>query len=142
MTQAVRIARYLRPAAAALNMWVSAEAGVRTSGRGVLRPAVVVARGEPPYDGIVSDGLVLLVELEENLAGRWVSLSPRAIWAPHGSGLLQITAAGRTILPAGANLTVPRFPGLTMSGDLLAPAVEEARVIDLRAKRASMQHPH
>jgi hypothetical protein len=140
--QAARIARHLRPAAAALNMWVSAEAGVRSPAAGVLRPAVVVARGEPPYDGIADQGVVLIVELEQRLAERWVSPSLRAIWAPRGHGTMQITVEGRTDLPAGAELTVPGFPTLSMPGELLVPATEEAEIIDLGAKRASMRHRH
>ena len=117
-THAARIARHLRPAAALISAWVSTEAGVRTTD-GVLRPAVMVATGEPPYDGVVTGGIVLIVELQPHLVGRWAGADVPEVWAPWGRGAVAITGANARIVPAADVLVADRYPSLTLPVSVL-----------------------
>ena len=117
-THAARIARHLRPAATAMDAWVSTEAAVRTAD-GLLQPAAVVATGEPPYDGVITDGIVLVIELQPQLVGRWAVADVPEVWAPWGRGAVAITGANARIVPAADVLVADRHPSLTLAVSLL-----------------------
>ena len=128
-TSATRIARQLRAGGSA-GTWVSTEAGVRTATGEVLRPAVLVATGEPPYDGIVADSVVLVVELDSQLAQRWRGARVGEVWAPCGGGAVCIRGAAARIVPAGDTLAADRDPSLTVPVALLCPAAAEGGTPD------------
>ncbi len=126
---ATRVARCLRAAAAGIGGWVSCEASVRTSNDMVLRPAVVVAIGDPPYDGVATTGVVLVVEMHPHLASRWAGTGVPAVWAPSGPSAVVATAAGRKLVAPGHLLTVPGHPALEMPADVLLFARAEGIVV-------------
>lgn len=124
-TQAARIARALRGGAALAGAWVSTEAAVRTDNGTVLRPAVVVATCDPPYDGILSDGVLLVVELHSEHVQRWSGAAVGAVWAPWGAGAVAISGTSARIVPAGGTLMAEQHPELTAPVELLRPPGEE-----------------
>ena len=130
---ASRIARHLTPGAIAAEAWVSTQAAYRVDATTVWRPAVLVGAGEPPYDGEVTTGVLLVVELELRLAARWQSRSLPAVWAPWSSGVVALTPRNREIVAPTDVLTVPGHPSLTLPAALLARPAGEGVVLDLHA---------
>ena len=124
-TQAARLARELRPGAALADAWVSTEAAVRSQDGTVLRPAVVVATCDPPYDGILSGGVLLVVELRSDHLQRWVRVAVGEVWAPWGAGAVAMSGTSARIVPADGTLVVGRHPELTAAVALLRPPHEQ-----------------
>lgn len=128
---ATRIARLLRPAAEAAGAWVSTEAAVQLTGRPLLRPAVVVVRGEPPYDGVATRPPLLVVEFDPAKVARWAGVRGTTVWARCGDDAIEIRGRTRRVRRRGEHLTVPNRSEFTLPvGELLrGPAV--ANVIQL-----------
>ena len=103
---ATRIARLLRPAALRIDAWVSTEAAVQLPGHPLLRPAVLVAAGDPPYDGVALTPPLLVVELDAEKVARWLPLGLAAVWGPDGAGVVEISQGVRRIRTPGEHLTV------------------------------------
>ena len=120
---ASRIARLLRPAAVGKGAWVSTEAGVRQTGGAVLRPAVMVARGALPYDGIVDDPPLLVIETGPAQVARWYDACARAVWGSAGDTAVVLARGGRRQVARTKHLTVPGHPWLRLpAAELLRPA--------------------
>lgn len=81
---AARLARLLRPAAAAAGAWVSAEAAVRVAPEQLWHPALVVALGDLPPDGVADSMPLLVVECDFERFGRWLEVPRARVWAPSG----------------------------------------------------------
>lgn len=111
---AARIARLLRPGAHAAGGWVSCEAVVRTAAGALLDPAVVVVSGEPPYDGIVEDGVLLVVETDADLAARWDATAAGTVWAPSADGAVIVHGGISRRVAADGQLTVAGHPLLVI----------------------------
>ena len=117
-----RIARLLRAAAAGKRAWVSTEAGVRLADGQVIAPAVLVALGDLPYDGITDDPPLLVVELAPERIARWYDVGARAVWGPDGDRALVISRGARRRIARDKPLTVPGHPWLRMpAAELLRP---------------------
>ena len=121
-TQASRIARHLRAGAATIDAWVSTEAAGRAQDGAVWRPAVVVASCEPTYDGIIGDGVLLVVELRTELVQRWASTKVEEAWAPWGNGAVAINGSAARIVPGGDVLAAQKHPVLTAPVSLVHPS--------------------
>ena len=119
---ASRIARLLRPAAVAKGAWVSTEGGVRVAADTVLRPAVMVALGPLPYDGIVDDPPLLVVETDPDRVARWYDVGARAVWGRSTSQAVVLARGGRRMVARDKHLTVPGHPWLRLPAtELLRP---------------------
>lgn len=129
--QAARIARHLTGGAIAADAWVSTQAAYRLDAATLLRPAVMVVAGEPPYDGVVTGGVAAVIELDSRLAQRWLPCDVGVIWAPHGDGVIALAGGSRSVIAASAVLTVPGYPSLTLPAELLARTPGEGTVLDL-----------
>ena len=106
---AARIARALDPAARTVPAWVSAEALVRVerSPDTALRPAVAVVRGDLPCDGVVDEGLLVVVELDHHRFEVWRDAGVGTVWLPQDRNV--VVAAGDTtsLVEAGGRLRLP-----------------------------------
>lgn len=94
---AARLARALRPAAEAVGAWVSAEALVRLhrDPDTALRPTVAVVSGQLPYDGVVDEGLLLVVEVDLARADVWREAGVAGIWVPQTRCVLVVDGPSR-----------------------------------------------
>lgn len=112
---AARIARALAPVAQTAGAWVSSEALVRLERDPdtTLRPPVVVAGGDVPYDGVVDDGVLLVVELDERRLDVWREAGVGVVWLPRSRSV--VVAAGDTARVVGPDATL-RLPGGTAGG--------------------------
>lgn len=128
---ASRIARLLRPAAGAKGAWVSTEAGVRLATGTILRPAVLVALGQLPYDGIVDDPVLLVVETDPDRVARWYDAGARAVWGSDGNAGLVVARGSRRRVARGKHLTVPGHPWLRLPAAELLRAPSVGNVIHL-----------
>ena len=129
--RAMDLARRLRAATGGRDLWVSTEAAVRVGGQ-LFRPPVLVAKGHPPYDGILLTPPLLVVELRGHDANRWESLASTTVWAPDeptGSAVVVHKGRRRSVKP-GADLSVPRYPYLRLKADLVCGGAP-APVVDL-----------
>jgi hypothetical protein len=117
---AIRLARLLRPAAAAAGAWVSTQARVRTAA-GLLWPDLLVATGELPVDGILDGPPLLVVELTPAGLLRWADVAEAVVWGVAAQG--GVLLAGGALTTVAARLTVPGAPWLTLPvGQLLDAA--------------------
>lgn len=110
---AARIARVLAPVAQAAGAWVSAEALVRLERNPdtALRPGVVVVRGDAPYDGVVDEGVLLVVELDEERLEVWRDAGMGAVWLPRPRGVVVAAGAATRVVGADATLLLPGGDG-------------------------------
>ena len=130
---ASRIARHLTPGAIAADAWVSTQVVFHSGAGAQWRPAVIVAAGEPPYDGVVTTGVLLVVEFETRLAARWRGRGIPAIWAPCADGVMAVAGRSREVVAPTGMLEVPGYPSLTLPAELLARPAGEGVVLDLHA---------
>ena len=132
---ASRIVRHLTPGAIAADAWVSTQAVFRSAAGAdeQWRPPVLVAAGEPPYDGVVTTGVLLVVEFETRLAARWRGRGIPAIWAPCAAGVLVLAGRNREVVAPTGMLSVPGYPSLSLPAELLARPAGEGIVLDLHA---------
>lgn len=129
--RAARLARQLMPGAVAAGAWVSTQAAYRARDDTVLRPAVMVVAGEPPYDGVVTGDVALVVELDARLVQRWDRFGVHTVWAPSGDGVVTLTGGTRRVLAASEVLTVPGCPSITLPAAQLARPGGGAVLVDL-----------
>jgi hypothetical protein len=129
---ATRLARLLRPTAAAVGAWVSTQARIRTAA-GLWWPDLVVATGELPVDGILDGPPLLVVELTPAGMLRWADVAEAVVWGVAAQG--GVVLAEGALTPAAKLLTVPGTPWLTMpvaqfldlAGEPAAPPLRAAK---------------
>lgn len=128
---ATRMARLLRRAADVKGAWVSTEAGVRTVSGAVWRPAVLVALGEVPYDGVVEEPPLLIVETDPALAERWYDAGARAVWSIEADAAVMMARGRRRRVARGKYLTIPGHPWLRLPAAELLRAPSVGNVVHL-----------
>ena len=119
---AARVARLLRPAAERAGAWVSSEAAVRVAPGDVRAPAIVVATGEPPLDGVVDGVPLLIVELRRDHVGAWVGVPGAVVWGLGGDGVVTLRGGRVRAVGRDALLTVPGAPWLAVPATALLAA--------------------
>lgn len=126
--RAVRIARLLAPAAWRAGGFASSEARIAI-GAQLVRPAAVVALGDPPPDGVLAVPPLLVVELDPAAAaGPWLALGATAVWLPAACGARCVTAGDDVTVPEGTRLEVPGWTGLALPAGELAGCANQARL--------------
>ena len=121
---AQRVAHLLEPLAVQVGAWVSTEALVRLhrAPETSLRPAVVMAAGDPPYDGVVEGAALLVVEISDD-ATRWAGYECGALWMVTAEGVTVLAPGGdRHRLASDAQVQIPGYPKLVIAASALARA--------------------
>lgn len=110
---AARIGRALRPAAEAVGAWVSAEALIRIhrDPDTALRPTVAVVAGPLPYDGVVDDGLLLVVEVDLARADVWREAVVAPVWVPQSRCVLVVDGPSPRTVASDGVLRLTVAPG-------------------------------
>lgn len=114
---AARVARVLQPAAEAAGAWISTEALVRVECNPdtALRPAVAVAAGPLPYDGVIDAGLVVVVELDVRRVQTWLRWGCGPVWVPQARGVLLADGTSTDVVAAGTQLALPGHARATLA---------------------------
>lgn len=112
---ATRLTLLVEAAAADAGAWVTTEALIRVQRRPetALRPVLAVLKDEPPYDGVLDEVPLLVIEVGEERRQLWPDGAAATLWTVRKDHVRVDRRGGRSsVVGVGRTLTARGLPAL------------------------------